>query len=109
MQFYNAQIEKGKVKITLEGGKLTVRIGKWEIEVYEEDGLHVLRAADEIASTYGARLPNRGMLALSRRVFILTSDPDRRLEHDEDYLDVVVQLSEFPGSVAFEPETATFI
>jgi hypothetical protein len=109
VQFYSDQIEKGKARITFEDGKLTVRLGKWSIEVYEDEGLHVLREADDIASTYGLRLPNRGMLALARRVFVLSSDQDPRLEHGEDYFDVVVQLSEFPGAVAFDPGSGTFI
>ena len=108
-QFYSERIEKGKVKITLEGGELKFQAGKWSIEVYEDEGPHVWREAEEIASTYGSRLPNSGMLALARRVFVLTSDPDPRREHDEDYFEVVVQLSEFPGAVAFDPGTGTFI
>lgn len=109
LQFYSEDIARDKVKIRLKDGELSFRRGKWSIEVYEDEGLHVLKEADELAATYGARLHNSGMLALSRRVFVLSTDPDPRMEYDEDYFDVVVQLSEFPGAVAFDPGTGTFI
>ena len=109
VQFYSEQILKGRVKVTLKDGELKFRAGNWSIKVHEDEGSHVWREAGEIAATYGARLPNSGMLALARRVFLVSTDPDPRMEHHEDYLDVLLQLSEFPGALVFEPESGTFI
>lgn len=106
---YSQDIEAGKVKITLKDGELSFRRGRWSMEIYEDSSPHVIGEAKEIAATYGARLPNSGMLTLSRRRFDLSSDPDPNMDHHEDYLDVVEEIGSFPGAVVFEPETGTFI
>lgn len=109
LEKYSQDIEAGKVKITLSDGELSFRRGKWSMEIYEDSGPHVIGEAKEIADSAGPLMTSSGMLALSRRRFDLSSDPDPEAKRTNDFLDVVIELSSFPGAVAFDPSMGIFI
>lgn len=81
----------------------------WSLRLFFAVAPHVLIESKEIAAAKATHRADRDIIASCDRRIEITSDPDPKMDHFNDYIFVLEVLERIPGVVLFDPYARTFM
>lgn len=81
----------------------------WSLRLLFAVASHVLIESKEIAAGVATHRANRDIIASCNRRIEITSAPDPKMDHFNDYIFVLEVLERIPGVVLFDPYAGTFM
>ena len=92
-----------------DGQRLSLASDDWEIHLTLEEGPEVLDESLRIADHIGGSDEELGISKCHRRVDVATDVPDPKMDHFNDYLQVVEVLQSFAGVIAVDPSEPSLL
>lgn len=89
--------------------RLVLTFGNWSLYMYLQSEPHVLEESQEIANIFGRNHPDRAVIATCDSRFEISCDLDKRMDHFNDYILTLEQLSSISGVFVFEDASQEFV
>jgi hypothetical protein len=109
LNFFRKKTTQPTVSTQHRENKLVLTFGDWSLYIYLNSEPHVLRESQEMAELFGKNHPHKAIIATCDSRFEISCDPDKSMDHFNNYILTLEQLSSISGVFVFEDASQEFM
>ena len=109
LEFFSNERTQDPVNIQIRENKLVLTFNSWSLYIHLQSEPDVLEESKEMANIFGQNHPDVSVIATCTTRFVISCDPDESIDHFNDYILTLEQLSSIPGAFVFDNASQEFI
>ncbi|MBD2496508.1 hypothetical protein [Nostoc sp. FACHB-280] len=109
VQFFNRDSTKPSMSLSRDDNRLRLTFDGWSLYIYLATEPSVLQESQEMANRFGQNHPDKAMIATCNSRLEISSDADENMDHFNDYVLSIEQLSKIPGIFLLEMANLEFV
>ncbi|GBE92961.1 hypothetical protein [Nostoc cycadae] len=109
VQFFNRDPIKPSMSVSQGENRLKLTFGGWSLYIYLDTEPSVLQESQEMANHFGQNHPDKAIIATCNSLLEISSDADENMNHFNDYVLSIEQLSKIPGIFLLDMASLEFV